>query len=79
MAPKDHGNAAQTGMQNANVNGLQNDAMTRKPVVASYWQTEFERVYNRVHQPFFTPSTTSHDDARRHILLGANHADHAKQ
>jgi hypothetical protein len=47
------GSAAQTGMQEVNVNDLLNEAMTRKPDVIPFWRTEFERIYKRAHRPFF--------------------------
>ena len=72
------GSAAQTGMQEVNVNELLNEAMTRKPDGVLFWRTEFERIYKRI-DPFSPLSRTSRDDARRLIFLGENHADHAKQ
>jgi hypothetical protein len=66
-------------MQEVNVNDLLNEAMTRKPDGAPFWRTEFEAFARERIDHFSTLSRTSHDDARRKIFLGANHADHAKQ
>jgi hypothetical protein len=48
--PLQHG---KTSMQEVNVNDLLNEAVVRKPDVAPFWGTEFERVYKRAHRPFF--------------------------
>ena len=52
----------------------------RTPGLGScHYNTEFERVYKRAHLPFFNAAGNVGDDTRRHILLGENHADPAKQ